>query len=89
MHARGSDVNCCRNSRHEAIGSWKGMSHVCKHAVSFPTTDLIENIQILYEIHSVLLPIYTVATAVKAMCKCCGRVIAMRFESSFTVFCVK
>jgi hypothetical protein len=26
-----------------------------------------------FEIHSVLLPICTVATAVRAMCNCCGR----------------
>jgi hypothetical protein len=35
----------------------------------FPTADLIENTQ-YYEIHSLLLPIYTVATTDKAMCKC-------------------
>lgn len=40
-----------------------------------PTVDLIENTQKYYEIHSVLLPMYTVAIIDKAMCKCCGKVV--------------
>jgi hypothetical protein len=35
----------------------------------FPATDLIENMQRYYDIYSVLLPICTVALAVKAVCK--------------------
>jgi hypothetical protein len=40
----------------------------------FPAADLTENSQRYYEIHSVLLPICTVAKAVKAMCKNCSRI---------------
>jgi hypothetical protein len=34
-----------------------------------PAVNLIQNTQICYEIYSVLLPVCTVATDVKAMCK--------------------
>jgi hypothetical protein len=40
----------------------------------FPAMYLIQNTQRYYEIHSLLLPICTVATAVKTIYKCCGRV---------------
>jgi hypothetical protein len=40
----------------------------------FPTPDETGNTQRYYGIHSVLLPVCTVAAAVKAMCKCCGTV---------------
>jgi hypothetical protein len=41
----------------------------------FPISDITENIQRCDEMHSVLLPICTAATAVRAMCKCCDRVL--------------
>ena len=39
-----------------------------------PIADLSKNTQTYYKIYSLLLPIYTTATAVKAVCKYCCRV---------------
>lgn len=51
----------------------------------FPAVDRIENAQRYNEIHSVLLPMHTVATAVRAMCKCCGWVFWCYSQSSFLI----
>jgi hypothetical protein len=51
--------------------------HVAFPSVSFlfPTPEVTENTQRYYELQSVHLPVRTVATAVKAVCKYCGRVL--------------
>jgi hypothetical protein len=67
-------LSCCRddkknNSTCQRI--WPGI--ISKLTARF-IGDLIQNIQGHHEIYPLLLPICTVATAVKAMCKCCGRI---------------
>jgi len=53
----------------------------------FPFTDLIENsrTQRYYEIHSVILPVYTVATAVETVCDRAGRVLISDSKSQCTL----
>jgi hypothetical protein len=54
--------------------------------IMFSTADLSQKTQIYYEIHSVHFPVRTVATAVKAMCKCCGRVLGCNMHPHPQVF---
>jgi hypothetical protein len=48
----------------------------------FHTADLTENNQAYYEIYSCYLPIFTVSTAFKSMCRYCGR-ISLRHSQFF------
>jgi hypothetical protein len=51
----------------------------------FPTAGLLENTQ-RYEIHFILLPVYIVPMAVKAVCKYCGTVLYVTEILTLSIF---